>query len=220
MFSYDEKLLYKVEIDRPDMKYYVLLDRNLQGCRDGLQQAIVYIRQGFMIHNPTFHNTFMQLATRKINDMEILSDLLHKMHGVDNRYYDESNDDTPAFELIQPLKQKEEKKQEEQHHVNNDLTAAVLRNLEYENKAYEIYEQLIHIIDDKGANKTFMYLKESVLQAIEILKNMLEILTNHEEIKDFGEGDTHNAWDLDTSNYFDKPNPIFLNPSDLEDFPF
>ena len=41
MFSYDEKLLYKVEIDRPDMKYYVLLDRNLQGCRDGLQQAMV-----------------------------------------------------------------------------------------------------------------------------------------------------------------------------------
>ena len=39
-------------------------------------------------------------------------------------------------------------------------------------------------------------------------------------MKDFGEGDTHNAWDLDTSNYFDKPNPTFVNPSDIEDFPF
>lgn len=220
MFNYDEKLSHKVEIDRPDMKYYVLLDRNLQGCRDGLQQAIVYIRQGFMIHNPTFHDTFMQLAARKINDMEVLSDLLHKMHGVDDRYYDESNDDTPAFELIQPLKEDKDKNKEEEHHVNNDLTAAVLRNIEYENKVYAIYEKLIQIINDEGAKKTFLYLKESVQQAIEILKNILDILTNHEEVKDFGEGDTHNAWDLDTSNYFDKPNPIFLNPSDIEEFPF
>lgn len=220
MFNYDEKLSHKVEIDRPDMKYYVLLDRNLQGCRDGLQQAIVYIRQGFMIHNPTFHDTFMQLAARKINDMEVLSDLLHKMHGVDDRYYDESNDDTPAFELIQPLKEDKDKNKEEEHHVNNDLTAAVLRNIEYENKVYARYKKLIQIINDEGAKKTFLYLKESVQQAIEILKNILDILTNHEEVKDFGEGDTHNAWDLDTSNYFDKPNPIFLNPSDIEEFPF
>ena len=63
-------------------------------------------------------------------------------------------------------------------------------------------------------------LLDSAKKAMDTLKNLLHILTTHTEMKDFGEGDTHNAWDLDTSNYFDKPNPIFVNPSDLEDFPF
>lgn len=220
MFSYDTKLLHKVEIDCPNIKYYIVLDRNLKGCRDGLEQAAVYIRQGFMLNNVKFHDYFMQLGARKLNDMEVLSDLLHKMHGVDDRYYDETNDDTPAYKLIQPLNEKKENRQEEKHHVNNDLTGAVLRDLEYENKSYAVYEKLIQVIDDKGARKTFTYLKESVEQSIKILKNILEFLTENEKIKDFGLGDTHNAWDLDTSNNFDKANPIFINPSDIEDLPF
>ena len=32
------------------------------------------------------------------------------------------------------------------------------------------------------------------------------------ELKEFGKGDTHESWDLDTGNYFDKPNPYFLSP--------
>ena len=56
MFIYDTKLPFEVRITRPDMKYYLLLDRQLKGCSSGLKQAAVYIRQSFMINNPTFHD--------------------------------------------------------------------------------------------------------------------------------------------------------------------
>ena len=44
MFIYDTKLPFEVRITRPDMKYYLLLDRQLKGCSSGLKQAAVYIR--------------------------------------------------------------------------------------------------------------------------------------------------------------------------------
>ena len=90
MFIYDTKLPFEVRITRPDMKYYLLLDRQLKGCSSGLKQAAVYIRQSFMINNPTFHDIFMRLGARQISDMEVLSCIIHQMHGEDDRYYDES----------------------------------------------------------------------------------------------------------------------------------
>lgn len=221
MFIYQPEHAYNVQITRPDMKYYLLLDRQLQGCHRGLQQATVYIRQSFMIHNPDFSNIFMRLGARCVNDMEVLSALIHQMHGEDDRYYDESNDDTPAFSFIDPCESKnKDDDEQQQHHVNNDLTAAIMRDMEYEEEQLHLYVELIQYIQDDGANKAFSYLKESAQKAFDTLRNLLHILTTHTETKDFGLGDSHNAWDLDTSNYFDKPNPVFINPSDLKDLPF
>lgn len=219
MFIYDTVLPMEVRITRPDFKYYLLLDRQLEGCKPGLEQAQVYVRQSFMIHNQEFHDIYMRLAARLMSDMEVLAVLIHQMHGVDDRYYDESNDDTPAYEFIKPCETGEEThhQNDEKHHVNNDLTAAVMRDMQFEESQIELYEQLIEFVHDDGADIVFQYLKESAQKAFGTLKNMLTILTTHTEMKDFGEGNTHNAWDLDTSNYFDKPNPVFINPSDIED---
>ena len=64
----------------------------------------------------------------------------------------------------------------------------------------------------KAQKKVFAHLIDSTMKSIDILKNTLNILTTHTELKEFGEGDTHESWDLDTGNYFDKPNPYFLSP--------
>lgn len=224
MFTFDKKLPIQVQITRPDAKYYFLLDHQLEGCREGLKQASVYIRQSFMIHNEKFHEVFMQLGASKITDMEVLAQMIHQMHGEDDRYYDESNDDTPVFEYIKPCKEQShannEASEQKQHHVNNDLSAAVMRNMQFEEKQIHLYEQLIRYIDDDGADIVFEYLKESSNKAFETLRNLLHILTEQAEVKDFGLGESHNAWDLDTSNYFDKPNPIFINPGEVEDMHF
>lgn len=222
MILYDEKLPIQVQIIRPDMKYYLLLDRHLDGCRRGLKQANVYIAQSFMIHNKKFKDIFMRLGASQLSDMEVLSVLIHQMHGEDDRYYDESNDDTPAYEFILPCEEQkeccchEDVTHDDQHHVNNDLTAAVLRDIRFEEQQVDLYEQLIQYVEDDGADRVFEYLKENAQKALDTLKNTLNILTTHTEMKDFGEGDTHNAWDLDTTNYFDKPNPIFINPNDVK----
>lgn len=214
MFLYDETKQQNVRVVRPDPETYFLLDATLHGTGDGLKQAMVYIRQAFMIHNETFHHIFMRLGANLLNDMERLAMLLHKEHGEDDRYYDESNDDTPVYEYILSSKDREElqEQHEELHHVNNDLTAAVMRNMEYEEKRIALYEHLISEIKDDGVKQFFKELQDSANSSFETLKNTLHILTTHTELKEFGEGNTHEAWDLDTSNYFDKPNPYFLTP--------
>lgn len=216
MFLYDTKLPIEISIDRPDPKSYFLLDSTLHGTSAGLKQAMVYVRQAFMIHNQTFQHILMRLAAKQITEMEILAVLIHLEHGEDDRYYDESNDDTPVFEYIMSDEKKEDiqKEQPEEHHVNNDLTAALMRDLEFEYARKELYEELHQKLQDKGAQAVFTYLKESTCKSIDVLNNTLHILTTHTELKEFGEGDTHESWDLDTSNYFDKPNPYFLSPGD------
>ena len=217
MFTYEDTLAIHVEIDRPDVRYYLLLDHQLNGCKSGLDQAQVYIRQAYMIHNIEFHDIYMRLATKLLNDMEVLSRLIHLFHGEDDRYYDESNDDTPVFEFILPLEE-ECNTQEDKHHVNNDMTASIMRNMQFEDERIKLYEKLIQYIDDTKAKEVLHYLKTQAEKSFHTLKNLMTILTTHTEVKDFGLGDSHNAFDLDTSNYFDKPNPTFINPNEVEDF--
>lgn len=218
MFIYENTQPYVVRITRPDFQYYLLLDRELRGCEDGCRQAGVYVRQAFMIHNEEFHDIYMRLAARLLSDMEVLAKLLHQMHGEDDRYYDESNDDTPDFELIKPCgcKKENDVQQRETHHVNNDLTACVLRDMQYEQGRMDLYTKLIAQIADDGADEAFHYLKESANKSYQTLHNLLTILTTHTEMKDFGLAGSHNEFDLDTSNYFDKPNPTFINPDDVK----
>lgn len=215
MFLYDNKLPMQVEIDRPDPQTYFLLDTKLHGTKAGLDQAMVYIRQAFMIHNETFHETFMRLGAKEITNMELLAKLIHLEHGEDDRYYDESNDDTPVFEYIMSEEEREAltSTEAETHHVNNDLTAAIMRDLVFEQSRIELYAALGVDCKDQGAKRLFDYLCDSTQRSIDVLGNMLEILTTHVELKEFGEGDTHETWDLDTGNYFDKPNPYFLTPN-------
>ena len=150
MFIYEDKLPVKVQVTRPDPHYYQLLDEQLEGCKAGLQQAQVFIQQAFMIHNLEFHDIYMRLASKLLSDMEVLENLIHQMHGEDDRYYDESNDDTPVFEFI-PLKQQNKENKTKKHHVNNDLTAAVIRDMEFEHSQIQLYTQLLMFIKDEGA---------------------------------------------------------------------
>ena len=218
MFLYDKKPSLTIAIDRPDPKTYFLLDSKLHGTKNGIEQSMLYIRQAFMIHNATFCETFKRLGAKLLNDMEVLAELIHLEHGVDDRYYDESNDDTPAFEYIMSTEKQSsimcDKPQD--RHVNNDLTAAVMHDIQFEDQRIQQYESLLEQLQDQGVQKVFQYLIDSAKRSKDILGNLLEILTTHVELKEFGEGDTHESWDLDTSNYFDKHNPYFLTPDDKE----
>ncbi|MDE6475853.1 MAG: manganese catalase family protein [Erysipelotrichaceae bacterium] len=216
MFIYENKVSKEVEITRPDFQHYLLLDRAFGGTAYGLNAAKRFIHQAFMLNNKEFREIFMHLAAKELTDMEVLADLIHKMHGVDDRYYDEDNDDTPAFGTIPPCKE-EAKAQEsgKTSHINNDLTAALIHDLEIETKVFHLYKELYEKIQDEGARNALQYLSKSKEETILTLKDMLNKLTQGQEVKDFGLGDSHNAWDLCGGNYFDKLNPVFTNPDEI-----
>lgn len=216
MFQYENKLAFEVHVHRPDFESYLLLDRECNGTKDGLQLAIHYIRQSYMIHNEEFRIRFYRIAVSKLNDMEVYAKLLHQMHSSDDRYYDESNDDTPAFELIPPLKEEITSKEIYDMHINNDLTAAVLLDIDRETKYFHKYENVLKQLKDEGAKEVIQHLLHSSDAVIRELKDILNQLTIPQEHKDFGLGDSPNEWSHSSCNYFDKPNPLFTNPSQLK----
>lgn len=217
MITYEKALPMNVSIDRPDFKSYLLLDKEFQGTRVGLMSAMSYIRDSFMIHNDDFSYFFMQMGTKEITHMELISELLHQLHGSDDRYYDEDNDDTPTHELIPPLEKEECIKPMKQEHTNNDITACCMFHLQDEEKQIRYYQELQAKIEDHGAQAVFAYIIEGKKENVKILKDILHTLKEPNEIKDFGLGeDSHNAFSSNSGNYFDKPNPEFLNPSELD----
>lgn len=217
MITYENKLPIDVQIDRPDFKSYLLLDQQFQGTKIGLYSAMSYIRDSFMLNNDDFRFMFMQLGVKEITHMELLAKLLHQMHGSDDRYYDEDNDDTPAHELIPPLKELEAIKPMNQEHVNNDISAAVMYHLEDEERQIALYQELDVKIKDAGASQVFAYIIKGKQESVHVLKGILHTLKEPNEIKDFGLGEgSHNVCSPNSGNYFDKPNPEFLNPSELE----
>lgn len=217
MITYEKRLPIEVTIDRPDFKNYLLLDQEFQGTKLGLTSAMCYIKDSFMIHNDDFRYFFMELGTKTITHMELLSEVLHQLHGSDDRYYDEDNDDTPAHELIPPLKQEQSVKPMEQEHVNNDITACVMFHLEDEERQIRLYQEMDTKMNDQGIHTVFAYIIEGKHENIKLLKGILHTLKEPNELKDFGlREESVNAWSPNSGNYFDKPNPEFLNPSELE----
>ena len=220
MLIYEPKLLMDVSIDRPDFQNFLLLDRELHGTRIGMQSAVQYIRDSFMILNDDFRFMYMQMGIKAINHMELLADVIHKMHGVDDRYYDEDNDDTPAFELIPPLTKEEGIKEMEQHHVNNDITACTMFHMQEEERQIQLYQELDKQMEDQGAHAVFSFIIEGKQENLDILKGILNTLREPNEIKDFGlDATLPNAYSLNSGNYFGKLNPEFLNPSEQKKLP-
>ncbi len=219
MISYEKGLPLKVQVECPDFKSYLLMDRDFQGTRLGLVSAMSYIRDSFMIHNDDFRFFFMQMGVKELTHMELMAELLHQMHGSDDRYYDESNDDTPAHELIPPLDEPKKVEPMSQAHTNNDITAVTLYHLDDEERQIRLYQEMGAKIEDGGAHAVFDYIIAGKRENVKILKDILHTLKEPAEIKDFGLGaDSHNAWSPNAGNYFDKPNPEFINPSELYSF--
>lgn len=217
MLRYDKRQPIQVQVDRPSFQSYLLLDQHLQGTRVGLMSAMSYIRDSFMINNDDFRYLFMEMGIKEIGHMELLSSVIHQMHGSDDRYYDEDNDDTPAHELILPLKEIEPIQPMEQEHVNNDITAVTLFHLQDEERQIAIYQEMDEKINDPGASKVFAYILNGKQESIRVLKEILHTLKEPREIKDFGLGEgSHNTHSPNAGNYFDKPNPEFINPSEME----
>lgn len=217
MIHYEPKQAIEVTLQRPDFQNFLLLDQQLQGTKLGMDLAMKYMRDSFMINNGDFRFMYMQMGVKTINHMEVLAQLIHQMHGSDDRYYDEDNDDTPTHELIPPLKQPQTVKEMEAHHTNNDITAITLFHLQEEKRQIKIYEALDQQMDDTGAHQVFQYIIEGKEENVEILNGILHTLSSPNEVKDFGlDATSPNAFSPNSGNYFDKPNPEFLNESECK----
>lgn len=217
MIEMKKELLMDVHIDQPDFQNYLLIDREFQGTKLGLASAMSYIRDSFMINNDDFRFFYYQLGINCVNHMELIAKMLHLLHGSDDRYYDEDNDDTPTHELIEPLKEKKPIQPMAHEHVNNDITAATMFHLEDEERQIKLYQEMDAKIQDQGAHEVFAFIIKEKQEHVRILKGILHTLKEPNEVKDFGiSPDSHNAFSPNSGNYFDKPNPEFINPSQLK----
>ena len=210
MFIYEEKeILEYVKMVKPDIHLYDMLKEQLHGCKIGLQDAIAYIRESYMMYHKEFHNAFVQAGIRKLNDMEILAHLLHQLRGMDNQYFDVDLDIEPSYHKIDYKINKVHEMEKMENH--NELICAIHAHLKKEQEVLKILEACHSKSKEEYASQCLEHLIKSTRANIVMLHRMLNKKEEHAHIKDFGEADTMKAWDLSTSNYFDKPNPDFYS---------
>lgn len=210
MYIYEEKeILEYVRKVKPDIRLYDMIKDQLQGCKIGLEDAIVYIRESYMMYGREFHNAFVQAGIRKLNDMEILAQLLHQLRGMDNQYFDVELDINPLYHRIDLKQSKVDRPEKMENH--NEFIGAIHAHLKKEEEVLKRLEACHEKSKDTYAAQCLDHLIKSTRANVVMLHRMLEKKQEHEHAMDFGEAPTSKAWDQATSNYFDKPNPEFYS---------
>lgn len=210
MFVYENtshtSLAEKVQ---PDIQLYDMLKTKLHGCHDGLQAAMCYIRESYMLLNRDFRHVFLQAAVQKLNDMELLAAMLHRLHGMDDSYFDVMLETDPLYHVMEGTKDKPSSAA-----IHNDAVAALLVHDKQERAWLQVYEEASRLSADDGSKQCLQQLSAHTQATIDALQEVREYLREHAKTMDFGEaGTSWKAWDVATSNYFDKPNPEFYHPS-------
>lgn len=209
MFLYEEMCLMEaVKEVKPDIHVYEAVKKRLEGCKTGLQSAMHYIRESYMMVDGENRNAFALAAVRKLNDMEVLAELLHRLHGLDDWYFDAMLDTDPVYHEIN---EQPDKKQGGKYRNHDDLSAALLCHMKQEQEICSALEACRSLSRDEAAKACFQHLAESTQATMTMLSRLLDKQSEHAHAKDFGEAPSFQAWDLATSNYFDKPNPEFFH---------
>ncbi len=212
MFEYKERTYIDIVKNvRPDIELYLQLKEQFHGCEDGLQDAIEYLRESYMLHHPMYRNGFVRAAVRKLNDMEMMAQFLHNLHGMDHNYFDEQQDDITFYHEIAQQQSSVEPRLEKR--IHNDYTAALLYHKKQEAKTRRHYEQMKLQSKDPAAQMCLQKLIDGVKEIEHMIDHMLTYIHDHETVQTFGEADSDKSWDLGTSNYFDPLLPEFFSRS-------
>lgn len=222
MFTYRSSLPRDVKVDRPIAKDYLLLDEVMNGTRDELYWSIRLLFDSYHINNHKVKNKFSQIAAREFTNMEALAQMMQLARGLDASYVDCIDLNNPSFEKIPAYLDKSlgEEKSSTRSYLNipNDLCGMLMENMNHDRDRKNEYEAIKERIEDNAMKEFIDWLiagKEENLKEWDVLLNETTYPIKH---KNFGLGYlSENDGEDDAGNYFDKPNPYFINPSDMKD---
>ncbi len=182
-----------------------LLDQKLMILDVFEQLSKICLRSALMIQNRQIYELLMKITMMNLNHMELVAAMIHQLRGVDAMYLDCSHDDVLCYETI------------DDDHIplvklgsnHDDFRIAFSYIKQVQEDLLKRLENASNIL--KNESKAFIKLiyqdQEYCYQKV---KKIYDYYETHLDIKDFGEGLTLNQFDLDTSNYFDKPNPYYI----------
>lgn len=189
---------------------YIDLNNTFYGCNKGLKNAMSYLHDSFMIKKDSFCKIFENCAYLEIESMKEFAKQLHQLRGQDDKYYDVVFNDTPEYCNIT----KEKNISTKHHNTYNDLTAVVMLHLQKEKYFLNTWEKFKNKYTIETLSKFFNHMIECKQNIIKQLRFILEELKDPHAVKDFGiMPESDETFALDSGNYFDKPNPIFIQKS-------
>lgn len=206
MFQYNQEDMQAVSL-KPDRTLYVYLFRKHTVKLDALKLCILYLMHAKLFRCKASQELFLRLSEQSIHAYLKLCDLELALNGVDARYLDVCNDDTPADFAIsyeEPVLKLA---------YESDAAALELKLYTQEQKLIDLLCQGMKLSSDTQTMDVLHSLVETHRNLAKQLKALLDTGNHPDGFETFGLGGDEKEFDLDTENYFDKRNPYFENLS-------
>lgn len=221
MFTYTNKYTREVMMEKPDARDYLLMEEILNGTRDELNWAMRLLFDSWHIQDSKMKQRFRCIAARELSNMEALAEMMQLARGNDANYVDAIDLENPGFEVVQQssvyASMQKQETTSDHFDIACDMAAMLMENIDYDRKRKQLYEFLKENVHDERLKGFLDWLIAGKEENMREWDGMLHDMHTPIKHKTFGLGYlSENAWEPDSGNYFDKPNPYFINPDDLD----
>lgn len=208
MYLYKGGLPIKIENIKPDPIFFHELHSTI-GTFQGLSQIVTIMKNTLVIRDRHVCDTFAMIVARELTNVEALGELMQGLLGIDASYVDCIDLNNPVYERIGG----EEEHSIQEADIKNDVCAMILQQVKFDEELKAKFMNLKKKTKDQVVISILEWLCVGKDINLEQWNALLERVTYPIKHKDFGEGYlSEQANALDSGNYFDRPNPYFINP--------
>lgn len=208
MFVYKEADFISRAKGKSETSLAEWIDQHPDGISGQLRFAQYLVRAGFSVHTRAARITLYAMAMEQLSVSEQLALLLHEMRGEDCRFLDENNDPNPAVKWIGEPKT-DVVSEACCFTVPSDYCAVLLESEKQAENICGFLDDAMRQCRQRENQAVLEPLQRRERNILREIRRLKDALAKH-QIVTFGlVGD--GAWDLDSSNYFDEPNPRFCS---------
>jgi len=193
VFHYEQKLLYPVEVERPNPQYAALLQEQLGGGNGELKAAMQYMSQSFRIKDNDIKAAFLSIAAEELSHMEIVGTAINLLNGhdVNVKAINAGEIQTHVLLGLNPglINASGYSWTADYVTVTGDLCADLLSNIASEQRAKVVYQYLYRQINDKKVRGVIDWLLNREEAHNAMFREVFERVQNTGSNKDFGTTD-------------------------------
>jgi Mn-containing catalase len=162
MYHHIKKLMYTVNIDRPDPRFGNMLLEQFGGANGELAAAMQYSIQGFNCEDVARKDLLMDIGTEELSHLEVVGALI-RMHLKPMKSERAAAEADPLVSIaggggVSLLNSMGDAWTADYLKITGDLSVDLRSNIAAEARAKIVYERLINFTDDPGTKEALQFL--------------------------------------------------------------
>ncbi len=182
MYHHVKKLMFTVNVDKPNPRFGNMLLEQFGGANGELAAAMQYSVQGINCDNPKCKDLLMDVGTEELSHLEIIGTLA-RMHLKPMKTQIDAAEQDPLIAIaggggVGLYNSMGDAWTADYLKVTGELDVDLRSNIAAEARAKIVYERLINFCDDKGTQEALQFLMTREITHLKAFTRALESITS------------------------------------------